>query len=100
MLDPDAIRPSPVEEIGPSCPSCNGRMVKREAKRGRNAGRKFWGCMNFGVTGCRGSFPEAVGNAIVERQKQNAMDRKAQKAEAEARLDHDDMGFINFIDAE
>ena len=100
MLDPDDIKLNPLESRGPSCPYCSERMVKREAKRGRHAGRKFWGCMNFSLTGCSGTLPEAVGDAIVEREKEVALERKVQKAEAEARLDHEDMGFINFIDME
>ena len=31
----------------PTCPSCGVAMVKREAKRGANAGSFFWGCANF-----------------------------------------------------
>jgi len=30
-----------------SCPKCGGHMVMREAKRGPNAGNKFWGCTNY-----------------------------------------------------
>jgi len=29
------------------CPQCGGTMVLREAKRGSNVGKKFWGCSNF-----------------------------------------------------
>ena len=32
---------------GTSCPSCGGRMVRRMARRGRNAGGYFWGCAAF-----------------------------------------------------
>jgi hypothetical protein len=28
----------------PRCPSCNGLMVKRTARRGANVGSNFWGC--------------------------------------------------------
>jgi DNA-binding helix-hairpin-helix protein with protein kinase domain len=31
----------------PSCPSCGSVMVKRLARRGRNAGGYFWGCSNY-----------------------------------------------------
>lgn len=32
---------------GVSCPTCGGRMVKRLARRGRNAGGHFWGCAAY-----------------------------------------------------
>ena len=28
----------------PACPKCGGEMVQRIAKRGANAGKRFWGC--------------------------------------------------------
>ena len=31
----------------PQCPTCDGPMVKRVARRGANAGRAFWGCADF-----------------------------------------------------
>lgn len=37
----------------PLCPTCGGPMVKREARRGANAGKAFWGCANFPK--CRGT---------------------------------------------
>jgi hypothetical protein len=37
----------------PSCPLCGGEMHLREAKRGRNAGQSFWGCLAFPT--CRGT---------------------------------------------
>lgn len=36
----------------PSCPICGRAMVLREAKKGQNVGKKFWGCTNFPQ--CRG----------------------------------------------
>lgn len=36
-----------------SCPTCGGRMVKRMARRGRNAGGYFWGCAAY--PRCRGT---------------------------------------------
>ena len=30
-----------------SCPKCGSSMVIREAKKGKNIGKKFWGCSNF-----------------------------------------------------
>jgi Topoisomerase DNA binding C4 zinc finger len=37
----------------PRCPSCDGLMVKRTARRGANVGSDFWGC--FGFPRCRGT---------------------------------------------
>ena len=31
----------------PTCPNCGSSMVKRLAKRGRNAGNYFWGCSRY-----------------------------------------------------
>jgi len=31
----------------PTCPKCNVKMVSREAKKGTNAGKVFWGCRNY-----------------------------------------------------
>ena len=45
----------PRAEIAPACPKCGAAMVKREAKRGANAGQQFWGCTNY--PGCRGTVP-------------------------------------------
>lgn len=45
----------PRSEIAPACPQCSAAMVKREAKRGANAGQQFWGCTNY--PGCRGTAP-------------------------------------------
>jgi restriction system protein len=39
----------------PVCPACGSAMVKREAKRGANAGSAFWGCSTYPK--CRGSTP-------------------------------------------
>lgn len=30
-----------------ACPKCGSSMVIREAKKGQNIGKKFWGCSNF-----------------------------------------------------
>ncbi|MGD0280616.1 MAG: topoisomerase DNA-binding C4 zinc finger domain-containing protein, partial [Smithella sp.] len=35
-----------------SCPQCGSPMSLREAKRGQNAGKQFWGCSKFPQ--CRG----------------------------------------------
>ena len=35
------------KETTPSCPKCGSTMILRESKKGKNAGRKFWGCSKF-----------------------------------------------------
>jgi len=35
-----------------ACPKCGSSMVLREARKGQNIGKKFWGCSNFPK--CRG----------------------------------------------
>ncbi|QTF58369.1 restriction endonuclease [Stutzerimonas frequens] len=40
------------QAIHPTCPTCQALMVKRQAKRGSNAGRSFWGCSRFPA--CKG----------------------------------------------
>jgi restriction system protein len=40
-------------EQATSCPVCAGRMVRRTARRGTNAGSEFWGCT--GYPACRGT---------------------------------------------
>ena len=37
----------------PSCPLCGAPMVKRLAKKGRNAGNYFWGCSKYPI--CKGT---------------------------------------------
>jgi len=39
----------------PDCPVCGRPMVKRVTKRGPQAGREFWGCIQF--PSCRGMRP-------------------------------------------
>ena len=39
----------------PKCPNCGGIMTQRLARRGRNAGGKFWGCVSY--PRCRGTRP-------------------------------------------
>lgn len=43
----------PETEAVPQCPTCGSPMVKREARRGANAGKAFWGCPDFPK--CRGT---------------------------------------------
>lgn len=39
-------------EIEPLCPICSQKMILRTAKKGKNAGNKFWGCSQY--PNCRG----------------------------------------------
>jgi restriction system protein len=39
----------------PVCPKCAGAMVMRTAKRGKNSGRRFWGCSAYPQ--CSGTRP-------------------------------------------
>nr|WP_241092696.1 topoisomerase DNA-binding C4 zinc finger domain-containing protein [Pseudomonas viridiflava] len=36
-----------------SCPSCGASMVRRTARKGKHAGRQFWGCSKFPI--CKGT---------------------------------------------
>lgn len=38
--------------VTPKCPKCGSLMVLRQAKKGQNIGKSFWGCKNFPQ--CRG----------------------------------------------
>lgn len=51
---PPASSAAPAE---PGCPVCAKPMVRRQAKRGANAGRTFWGCTAY--PGCRGTRQDA-----------------------------------------
>lgn len=42
----------------PACPKCGSPMVLREAKKGPNAGNKFWGCSRFPQ--CRGIVTRSI----------------------------------------
>ena len=52
--EPTSAKPtvSRTEEQSPACPVCQSRMVLRQARQGKNAGRKFWGCVRY--PDCRG----------------------------------------------
>src|SRR5205823_13144179 len=41
------------DRLAPACPRCGSEMVIKEARRGANAGGKFWGCPNY--PDCRGT---------------------------------------------
>lgn len=61
---PDAASEGP-DEATPACPQCGAAMLLREAKRGPNAGRHFWGCKEFPK--CRGTRPLVEKRTNVER---------------------------------
>lgn len=52
---PPPSRPNPAPSSGTAvtCPRCGNNMVKRLAKRGRNAGSYFWGCSRYPT--CKGT---------------------------------------------
>lgn len=45
-----ALKPNGVDTghlDAPCCPQCGGNLVVRTARKGKNAGRRFWGCETF-----------------------------------------------------
>jgi len=44
----------PAAVIPPRCPICQGPMKLRTARRGKNAGSQFWGCLRY--PDCRGTL--------------------------------------------
>lgn len=42
-----AISSQPAEEANPACPKCGSPMVQRVARKGSQAGNRFWGCTRF-----------------------------------------------------
>lgn len=56
-IAPAAITPASgaAQSPTPACPRCGSTMVKREAKRGANAGGTFWGCSTYPQ--CKGTTP-------------------------------------------
>jgi len=44
----------------PRCPKCGAEMRRQMAKKGRNAGNEFWGCINY--PNCNGTLPIVPGN--------------------------------------
>lgn len=51
---PQTVHP-PTASATPSCPQCGSLMVRRMARRGRRAGRGFWGCSRY--PRCTGTRP-------------------------------------------
>jgi restriction system protein len=49
------VTPIPVAIAAPKCPICSSGMVERTAKRGANAGNRFWGCVAYPA--CKGTAP-------------------------------------------
>lgn len=47
------VLPEGPDHLTPVCPRCGSDMKLREARRGNNAGQKFWGCSNY--PNCRGT---------------------------------------------
>lgn len=43
------------DHLTPACPSCGKTMTLRTARRGANAGERFWGCPSYPK--CRGTRP-------------------------------------------
>lgn len=50
--DNDESHEEDIHEPEPVCPICSEKMIKRRAKKGKNAGNTFWGCSKF--PSCRG----------------------------------------------
>lgn len=50
---PSSSEASPISDAVLPCPICTADMVKRTAKKGANAGSKFWGCSKYPA--CRGT---------------------------------------------
>lgn len=51
----DAVARPVSTPVAPRCPTCGARMVERIAKKGKNAGKPFWGCGTY--PDCRGIRP-------------------------------------------
>lgn len=56
----DQVKPDPSDEAAdsedpPSCPKCGAAMAIKTARRGANAGRRFWACSLFPK--CRTAIP-------------------------------------------
>jgi restriction system protein len=44
--------PAPADTVVPVCPLCGKTMIQRLARRGSNAGNRFWGCSSYPA--CKG----------------------------------------------
>lgn len=52
-MEPNDQRTPVATHASPNCPLCQGPMVLRTARRGKNAGSQFWGCSRY--PDCRGT---------------------------------------------
>lgn len=48
-----AVKAAPAGKAAPDCPVCDSPMMERIAKKGANAGNRFWGCSRYPQ--CRGT---------------------------------------------
>lgn len=48
-----ALLQEPITPSAPACPRCGAEMEQKVAKKGSNAGGRFWGCTNY--PGCKGT---------------------------------------------
>ena len=46
-------RKSTAQANGPKCPKCDQAMVLRTARKGKGAGKQFWGCLKY--PDCKGT---------------------------------------------
>jgi hypothetical protein len=61
-LNQDSPIPAPVQRsTEPTCPICTSAMKLRTARRGPDAGSKFWGCSRY--PGCKGIRPAPQANS-------------------------------------
>ena len=49
---PAPAQPPAMAKVASSCPLCGAVMIERTAKKGANAGNRFWGCSTYPK--CRG----------------------------------------------
>jgi len=56
--NPVTVSETPSEYIAetPDCPKCGQPMIRRTAKKGKNAGKTFWGCSQYPK--CRGTIKD------------------------------------------
>ena len=63
------------------CPKCNGEMVLRTARRGKNAGNQFWGCLKYPQ--CKGTL-DFSGTDSVQKISSHPQDNVASKENTES----------------
>jgi len=58
-----ADRSDPTAKSAPACPVCGAMMTLRTARKGKNSGSQFWGCITYPE--CKGTLPlETSGRSI------------------------------------